>query len=77
VALAEQEQAFQEKQRQFQEDLAVRKSEELQKVLDAAQKVVEKIAKDEKIDFVLVDAVAYFNPSMDITEKVINSLNGK
>jgi len=65
---------FQRKRREFQEDLNSRKNEELQLVLERANKVVKQVAEAEKYDLVLQDAV-YINPKHDITDKVIKALN--
>lgn len=75
-SLLEQEQNFQLKQRQFETDLNVRKNEEVQKVLEAANQAIRKVAQQEGIDLVLQEAV-YINPNLDITEKVIRILNTK
>jgi outer membrane protein len=72
--LVEQDREFQRKRREFQEDLNSRKNEELQQVLERANKVVKQVAEIEKIDLVLQDAV-YVNPKLDITDKVIKVLN--
>ena len=77
--LVEQDRDFQRKRREFQEDLNARKNEELQQVLERANKVVKQVAETEKYDLVLQEAV-YVNPKHDITDKVIkvlNSTNGK
>ena len=65
---------FQRKRREFQEDLNARKNEELQQVLERANKVVKTVAEAEKYDLVLQEAV-YVNPKHDITDKVIKALN--
>ncbi len=65
---------FQRKRREFQEDLTARKNEELQQVLERANRVVKTVAEAEKYDLVLQEAV-YVNPKHDITEKVIRALN--
>jgi outer membrane protein len=72
--LTDQDRDFQRKRREFQEDLNVRKNEELQIVLERANKVVKQVAEAEKYDFVLQEAV-YVNPKHDITEKVLKVLN--
>jgi outer membrane protein len=72
--LIEQDREFQRKRREFQEDLNARKSEELQQVLDRANRVVRQVAEQEKYDLILQEAV-YINPKHDITEKVIRALN--
>jgi outer membrane protein len=72
--LVDQDREFQRKRREFQEDLNARKNEELQQVLERANKVVKAVAEAEKYDVVLQEAV-YINPKHDITDKVIKALN--
>ncbi|MCB2002288.1 MAG: OmpH family outer membrane protein [Burkholderiaceae bacterium] len=72
--LVDQDREFQRKRREFQEDLNARKNEELQLVLERANKVVKQVAETEKYDLILQDAV-YINPKHDITDKVIKALN--
>jgi outer membrane protein len=72
--LMDQDRDFQRKRREFQEDLNARKNEELQQVLDRANKVVKQVAEAEKYDVILQEAV-YINPKLDITDKVIKALN--
>jgi len=72
--LTDQDRDFQRKRREFQEDLNVRKNEELQIVLERANKVVKQVAEIEKYDYVLQEAV-YVNPKHDITDKVLKVLN--
>lgn len=72
--LLEQDRDFQRKRREFQEDLNARKNEELQLVIQRANKVIKEISVAEKYDFVFQDAV-YVNPKHDITDQVIKALN--
>jgi outer membrane protein len=60
-------------QREFREDLNLRKNEELAVVLERANKAIQFIAETEKYDLILQEAV-YRNPRIDITDKVIKSL---
>lgn len=60
-------------QREFREDLNLRKNEELVVVLEKVNKAIQSIAESEKYDLVLQEAV-YRNPQIDITEKVIKHL---
>lgn len=60
-------------QREFREDLNLRKNEELAVVLERANKAIQSIAETEKFDLILQEAV-YRNPRIDITDKVIKSL---
>ncbi len=72
--LVDQDREFQRKRREFQEDLNNRKNEELQLVIERANKVVKALAEAEKYDLIVQEAV-YANPKHDITDKVIKSLN--
>jgi outer membrane protein len=72
--LVEQDRDFQRKRREFQEDLNNRKNEELQTVLERANRIVKQVAESEKYDVILQEAV-YFNPKHDITERVIKALD--
>ena len=60
-------------QREFREDLNLRKNEELAQVLAQADKAIQVIAEKEKFDLILQEAV-YRNPQIDITEKVLQYL---
>lgn len=71
---AEQNRDFQRKQREFQEDLNGRRNEELQQVLDKANKAVKQVADSEKYDLVIQEVV-YTNGKHDITDKVLKILN--
>ena len=64
---------LQRMQREFREDLNLRKNEELATVLERANKAIQQIAGTEKYDLILQEAV-YRNPKIDITDKVIKFL---
>lgn len=64
---------LQRMQREFREDLNLRKNEELAIVLDQANKAIQSIAVSEKYDLILQEAV-YRNPKIDITDEVIKKL---
>lgn len=72
--LMTQDAEFQQKRREFQEDLNNRKNEELQQLLDRANRVVIQVAKAERYDVILQEAV-YVDRRLDITDKVIAALN--
>lgn len=72
--LVDQDRTFQTKRREFQEDLNARKNEELQLVIERANKVVKNLAETEKYDLILQESV-YVSPKHDITDKVIKALN--
>lgn len=65
---------FQQKQREFGEDLNARRNAMLASVLDKANKVVRDVAEQGNYDFILQDAV-YANPRVDITDKVLKELD--
>jgi outer membrane protein len=67
---------FQRVQREFREDLNLRKNEELAQVLERANKVIQDIAEKEKFDLILQEAV-YRSPRIDITDKVLKALVDK
>lgn len=64
---------LQRMQREFREDLNLRKNEELAIVLEQANKAIQAIAESERYDLILQEAV-YRNPRIDITDKVIKHL---
>ncbi len=72
--LVDQDREFQRKRREFQEDLNNRKNEELQLLIDRANRAVKTLAEAEKFDLIIQEAV-YINPKHDITDKVIRQLN--
>jgi len=64
---------FQRSQREFREDLNMRKNEELAVVQERANKVIKDIAESEKFDLIVQDAVFASN-KIDITDKVLKAL---
>jgi outer membrane protein len=73
--VVDQDRDLQRKQREFQEDLNQRKNEELSAVVDRANRVIRQIFETEKYDLIVQDAV-HWSARIDITDKVIRSLNG-
>lgn len=72
--ITDQDREFQRKRREFQEDLNNRKNEELQAIIDRANRAVRTLAENEKFDLIIQEAV-YIHPKHDITDKVIKLLN--
>jgi outer membrane protein len=66
-------QDLERKQREFQEDLSLRQNEELQKLLEQANRVVRALAKAEKYDMIVQEAV-YMDAKHDITERVLRGM---
>ena len=64
-------------QREFREDLNLRRNEELAAVQERANKVIQQIAEAEKFDLILQDPVVFASARIDITDKVIKALADK
>jgi outer membrane protein len=73
--LANQQRELQRQGREFREDLNLRRNEELGQIQERARKVIQDIARAEKFDLV-VDQAVYASPAADITERVIKALAG-
>lgn len=74
--LIEQDRDLQRKRREFNEDLAQRKNEELAKLIERANRVIKQIFENEKYDLIVQDAV-HASARVDITNKVIDALNAQ
>jgi outer membrane protein len=72
--LVDQEREFQRKRREVQEDLTLRKNEELAALQERASRVIKQIFESEKYDLIVQDAI-FWSPRIDITKKVIDALN--
>lgn len=59
--------------REFREDLNLRRNEELGQIQERARKAIQDIARAEKYDLIVEQAV-YFDPKIDITDRVLKSL---
>src|SRR5436309_7159668 len=75
--LANMSRDLQRMQREFREDLNLRKNEELTAVQERANKVIQQIALDEKYDLIIQDPVIYASPRIDVTDRVIKALADK
>ena len=64
---------FQRMQREYREDLNLRRNQELASLFERADRVIKKIANAEKYDLILQEAV-YRSPRIDITDKVLKAL---
>lgn len=67
---------FQRAQREFREDINLRRNEELSAVQERANKAIIAIAESEKFDLILQEAV-YASHRIDVTEKVLKALAEK
>jgi outer membrane protein len=64
---------FQRLQREYREDLNLRRNQELQALFERANRVIKQIAESEKFDLIVQEAV-YRSPRIDITERVLKAL---
>ena len=62
--------------REFREDLNLRRNEELGQIQERARKAIQDIARAEKYDLIVEQAV-YVDPKSDITDRVMKALGGK
>lgn len=65
---------FQRMQREYREDLNLRRNQELGALFERANRVIRQIAESEKYDIILQEAV-YRNPRIDITDRVLKALS--
>lgn len=65
---------IQRSQREFREDLNMRKNEEFASVHEKARKAISDIAEKEKYDLIL-ENVVYASPRVDITDRVLKALD--
>ncbi len=68
---------LQRQQREFREDLNLRRNEELSALQERANKVIQKIAENDKFDLILQEPVVYASKRIDITDQVIKALDTK
>lgn len=64
---------FQRMQREYREDLNLRRNQELGALFERANRIIRQIAEAEKYDIIFQEAV-YRNPKIDITDKVLKAL---
>ena len=74
--LVDQERDLQRRQRDFQEELNMRRNEALQQVVEKLNRVIRTIAEAEKYDLIVQEAY-YVSPRVDITDRVMSQLDGK
>lgn len=72
--VADLEKDVQRTQREFNEDLLQRKSEERANIAQKAYKLIEQIAEQDHLDVVLQES-AWTSPRIDITDKIIKLLD--
>jgi outer membrane protein len=65
---------FQRMQREYREDLNMRRNQELASLFERADRVIKQIADSEKYDLILQEAV-FRSPRIDITDRVLKALS--
>lgn len=65
---------YQRMQREYREDLNMRRNQELATLFERADKVIRQIADAEKYDLIIQEAV-YRSPRIDITDRVLKALS--
>lgn len=64
-------------QAEFREDAAMRQQEEMKKLIEKINTVVQEVAKKEKYDLIIhSEAAPYSSKQIDITDKVVKSITG-
>ena len=64
---------FQRMQREYREDLNMRRNQELASLFERADRVIKQIADAEKYDLIVQEAV-FRSPRIDITDRVLKAL---
>jgi outer membrane protein len=72
--LSDQDRDVKRRQDEFKEDINRRKYEELNAVIERANRVIRQVSEADKYDLIVQDAV-FTSPRIDITDKVIKVLN--
>lgn len=72
--LADMDRELQRRQRDFRDEVGQRKQAEFAEVMNAANRAIKSIAEKEGYDAVFQD-MAYFNPKIDVTDKVLKAMS--
>lgn len=64
---------LQRRQREYSEDLNLRRNQEIASLQERANKIIRQLAEAEKFDLILQEAV-YRSPRVDITDRVLKAL---
>jgi len=65
---------FERKKQEYAEELSLRRNEMMGQVLEQANRAIRRVAEQENLD-VVFQVAAYASPRVDITDKVIKSVN--
>lgn len=67
-------QEYKQKEAQLQQEVATVRNQELSVLQQQVTGIVEDVAKKGKYDLVLTEGIAYYNPDMDVTDKVLDKM---
>lgn len=62
---------LQRKQNDMQEQINIRRNESMMSLQKLVNEAINQIGKEQKLDLVLYDGIAYTNPKLDITKQVL------
>lgn len=65
------------KQSEFQEDLTIRRNDELAKVMDSLRAAIQEYGKAEGYDLILFEGVSYASDRVNLTDEVLKKLKTK
>ena len=75
--LATAQRELRSKQNEFQEDLTIRRNEELAKVMDSLRTAIQEYGKAEGYDLILFEGVSYASDRVNLTDEVLKKLKAK
>jgi outer membrane protein len=75
--LATAQRELRSKQNEFQEDLTIRRNEELAKVMDSLRTAIQEYGKAEGYDLILFEGVSYASERVNLTDEVLKKLKAK
>jgi outer membrane protein len=76
-ALRDGQRELSEKQNEYQDDMTARQNQELSKLQRMLVEVVQQYAQAQHYDLILADGVIFANPTIDITQPVLASLQAR
>ena len=65
------------KQNEFQEDLTIRRNDELAKVMDSLRSTIQEYGKAEGYDLILFEGVSYASDRVNLTDAILKKLKAK
>ena len=75
--LATAERDLRMKQTEFQEDLTIRRNDELAKVMDSLRTAIQEYGKSEGYDLILFEGVSYASDRVNLTDAILKKLKAR